>query len=329
MKRRLIPVIVVVVVLAGLGSWYSRARLDRPEKVSIGFTVADTTVLLMVAEDRGLFAANGLDATLKTYDTALGALSGMKKGEVDIAENAEFPIVSEAFHKTSLSILAAVDRFNIVNLVGRKDRGVQNIADLRGKSIGVPKGAVAEFYLGRFLDLNAVSSKDVKIVNLPFQQAVDALPGGSTDAFQVRFRDIATVKAKLGDNAIIWPCQNGQMGIDVLSAQKSWIDVHATTIVKVLKALSQAETYVVNHPAEAMAIVQKRLKYDEAQIAELAAIHSYGLSIDQSLVTAMEDEARWMIANNLTTEKQVPNFNGYISEDALKAVKPEAVNIIR
>jgi NitT/TauT family transport system substrate-binding protein len=43
----------------------------------------------------------------------------------------------------------------------------------------------------------------------------------------------------------------------------------------------------------------------------------------------MEDEARWMIKNNLTTEKTVPDFLKYIYIDGLKAVKPEAVNIIR
>jgi NitT/TauT family transport system substrate-binding protein len=43
----------------------------------------------------------------------------------------------------------------------------------------------------------------------------------------------------------------------------------------------------------------------------------------------MEDEARWMISNNLTQEKQVPDFLNYIYEDGLKAVKPEAVKIIR
>jgi hypothetical protein len=55
----------------------------------------------------------------------------------------------------------------------------------------------------------------------------------------------------------------------------------------------------------------------------------FSLSLDQSFITAMEDEARWMIANNLTAEKQVPNFNDYVNEDALKALKPESVNIIR
>jgi len=41
----------------------------------------------------------------------------------------------------------------------------------------------------------------------------------------------------------------------------------------------------------------------------------------------MEDEARWMIASNLTDEKQVPDFPDYIYESALKELKPEAVNI--
>ena len=36
-----------------------------------------------------------------------------------------------------------------------------------------------------------------------------------------------------------------------------------------------------------------------------------------------------MIKNNLTTEKKVPDFLDYIHEDGLKAIKPEAVNIIR
>jgi NitT/TauT family transport system substrate-binding protein len=43
----------------------------------------------------------------------------------------------------------------------------------------------------------------------------------------------------------------------------------------------------------------------------------------------MEDEARWMIKNNLTREKQPLDFVNYLYVDGLKAIKPEAVNIIR
>ena len=149
------------------------------------------------------------------------------------------------------------------------------------------------------------------------------------DAFQIRFKDIDTVKERTGNNIIIWPCQNGQTGFDVLSARNDWISGHARAIGGVLKALLQAESYLVNHPAEAMAIIQKRLKYNDSQMAGLISQHNYAVSLDQYIVTAMEDEARWMINNNLTPEKQVPNFSTYISENALKSLKPEAVNIIR
>jgi plasmid stability protein len=43
----------------------------------------------------------------------------------------------------------------------------------------------------------------------------------------------------------------------------------------------------------------------------------------------MEDEARWLIKNNLTTENKVPSFVECICEKALKEIKPEAVKIIR
>jgi NitT/TauT family transport system substrate-binding protein len=57
--------------------------------------------------------------------------------------------------------------------------------------------------------------------------------------------------------------------------------------------------------------------------------NNFSLSLDQSLIVAMEDDARWMIKNKLTTEKQIPDFVNYIYVDGLKAVKPEAVKIIR
>jgi NitT/TauT family transport system substrate-binding protein len=43
----------------------------------------------------------------------------------------------------------------------------------------------------------------------------------------------------------------------------------------------------------------------------------------------MEDEARWMIENKLTTKTTIPNFLDYLYLDGLLTVKPEAVNIIR
>ena len=55
--------------------------------------------------------------------------------------------------------------------------------------------------------------------------------------------------------------------------------------------------------------------------------HQFSLTLDQSLLIAMEDEGRWMIKNNLTTEKTMPDFRDYIYTKGLEEVKPDAVNI--
>ena len=55
--------------------------------------------------------------------------------------------------------------------------------------------------------------------------------------------------------------------------------------------------------------------------------HEFTLSLDQSLLIAMNDEGRWMINNNLTTETALPYFRDYIYTKGLEEIKPESVNI--
>jgi hypothetical protein len=41
----------------------------------------------------------------------------------------------------------------------------------------------------------------------------------------------------------------------------------------------------------------------------------------------MDDEARWMINNNLTCEKTLPDYNAFIYTKGMEEVKPDAVDI--
>jgi hypothetical protein len=65
-------------------------------------------------------------------------------------------------------------------------------------------------------------------------------------------------------------------------------------------------------PRSGKTIVQKRLN---PMIATLrpSGRNQMVLLLDQSLILAMEDEARWMIANNLTDATTIPDFRKYIS----------------
>ncbi len=330
-KFAFLPVAVVIILMIAFGSWFwlQRSYPGKVESITIGIPPNEQSTLILIAEDRGFFTRNGLNATVKTYKTALDALEGMKRSEVEIAETAEFPLVREALGKSGIAIIASIDKFYHVQLAARKDRGIETVSDLKGKKIGAARGTLTEFYLGRFLNLHGISLQDATIVYLPFAQAADALANGSVDAFQVQGKDIPLIKERLDSSKlVIWQSQSGQAGYEVISGRREFLDDHPEAIRRLLKTLEEAARYVLSNPGEARAIIQKRLNYKDAYMATMWPQHQYSLALDQSLILAMEDEARWMISNNLTTEKQVPNFRDYIYSQGLEEVKPEAVNII-
>jgi NitT/TauT family transport system substrate-binding protein len=332
MKRIIAAAITVVfaIALVGSGAWplqnSGATGSGIPEPITIGGYPYDAAALIYIAADQGFFTGNGLNVTMRDYNSAPSAINGVLNDEVDIGLSSEYVIVGKAFNKENINVIGCIDKYQIAYLIGRKDRGIKNVSDLKGKKIGISRGGTQEFYLGRFLDLHDISLQDVTIVNLPSSQYVQALTNGSVDALITGIY-IDQIRERLGSNVALWSVQNHQDSYFVMSCKGGWIASHRDQINRLLRSLAQSEEYTINHPAKAKTIVQKRLNYTDAYIATVWPGHRFSLSLDQSLVTVMEDEGRWMIKNNLTTEKKIPDFRNYIYPEGLEAVKPEASNI--
>ena len=128
-----------------------------PEPIVVAYSPFEATSLFWIAWDQQFFAGNGLDISLRKYDTGAGSLSGMLNGESDITVGlSEFPVVRMAFQKERMAILGNANKGEFIFLVGRKDSGIEIPSDLKGKRVGVTKGTISEFFLGRFLELNGL-----------------------------------------------------------------------------------------------------------------------------------------------------------------------------
>jgi len=310
------------------GSWTCSRKM---ESITIGYPAFESVALLCIAEDQHLFSRNGLNVTSRKYDTGVASLGGVLKAEVDLAVGiAEFPLVGRALQKEKIRTIGNIDKAEFIYIVGRKDRGIEKASDLKGKRVGTTLGTVAHFHLGRFLDLHGMNIEDISLVDVKTpEEWVNAVVNGDLDAISTAQPYANSVKNRLGANAVVLPAQSGQPLYGLIICSDEWITKHPELARRFLKSLAQAEEYLIRYPAESKAIIQKRLNLDAAYIETVWSQNQFSLSLDQSLIVTMEDEARWMIANGLTSEKTVPNFSDYIYLDSLKAVKPEAVNIIR
>jgi NitT/TauT family transport system substrate-binding protein len=333
--KKIIFAIVAVVVILGVAFvlWFRAPKgySGKMESIAVAYPPFESATLFYIAEDQHFFGQNGLNITSHKYDTGVASLGGILNGEADIAVGiAEFPLVGRTFQKAKIRIIGNIDKAEFLFLVGRKDRGIEKASDLKGKRVGTTFRTVAHFHLGRFLNLNGMNIQDITLVDVKTpEEWVNAVVNGDIDAVATAQPYANLAKERLGANAVVWPAQSGQPLHGLIISSNEWIIKHPKLTRRFLRSLAQAEAYVIHNPAQAKDILQKRLNLDPAYIETVWSQNQFSLSLDQSLITAMEDEARWMMKNNLTSEKKIPDFLNYIYEDGLKAIKPEAVNIIR
>jgi ABC-type nitrate/sulfonate/bicarbonate transport system substrate-binding protein len=317
---------IMLMVLASL-SCSTKGYSGPVESITFANLNLPASALIYIAEDRNYFLENGLNVNIKNYDTGVATTDALTKGEANFATMAEFLMVGNEFQKRQLSIVGTMDKANTQNLSALKSRGISKLSDLKGKRIGLGLKTSAEFYFGRFLELNGMSIGDVILVDLPPSKLDGAISSGDVDAVVGWPPYTTQIQEKFKNEMMVWRVQSEQPVYGVVVSKTEWITDHPETITRFWNSLVRSEEFVVSHPQDAKEVVRKRMNYDAAYLDSIWPQYVFSVSLDQSLIIAMEDEARWMMQNNLTPERQMPEFRKYIYVDGLKAVKPEVVNI--
>ncbi len=81
-----IAIIAVIGISVGGCSQPTEKYTGPVEKISVGATTQELSTLIWIAEAKGYFEENGLDATVKAYDTGIETKNALLAGEVDVAD---------------------------------------------------------------------------------------------------------------------------------------------------------------------------------------------------------------------------------------------------
>lgn len=288
----------------------------------------DSGALVYIAENQGYFKDSGLDVTIKDYEAGKFATDALLAGQADISTATEFVFVSNSFNNSDLRVMGTIATSRTNELIARKDHGINAPEDLKGKKIGITKKSIGEFDLGRFLTFNGLSMDVVEIVDMKPSALVEAITQGHIDATLTWDPNIYNIKKRLGENAMSWPAQSGQDFYFILITKKGWIENYPSATKRFLKALLQAEHFVKNNVTQVKEFIIQKFNYQLDYIEYIYTKHHFVVKLPQALLLAMDDQARWSIANILANKTEIPNYFNCLYLDGLKTLKPEAVTVI-
>ena len=188
---------------SGGGSPTPAAAPSAPEgkPITLGFSAWPGWFPWQVAQEKGLFAKNGLNVNLKYFDSYTDSLNALSSGVIDANSQTLNDTVASLSGGANLKIVLTNDNSTGNDKIIAKP-GINSIADLRGATVAVEQGTVDHYLIELALAQAGLTDKDIKLVPMLTDAAAAAFVSGQVDAVGVFAPFTTTALQRQGSRAI-------------------------------------------------------------------------------------------------------------------------------
>jgi NitT/TauT family transport system substrate-binding protein len=202
---------------------------------------------LYIAQDQGLFAAEGLHVTIESIVSSADATKGQNDGKYDItAGNSVSYIQTQVAHQSNLEIVAegSLMQPNNQALYTVPGSSITTIADLEGRTIGVNvPDNIGTLLISSVLEEYGLSPHQVHFVAMPFPAMAQALQSHVIDAAWLPEPFGSADAASMGLEQLCDLDQGATQGFPVgwYVVTKAWAKKNPQTLAAFLAALKQGQ----------------------------------------------------------------------------------------
>ena len=207
---------------------------------------------MVIAQEKGLFAAAGLDVTLipPADPSAVPRLVAAKQADIGIHYQPNLYLDHEAGLPIVRIGTLVETPLNTVTVLA--DGPIKSLADLKGKKVGFSVTGFEDAMLKRMLANAGLKKDDVELVNVNFSLS-PSLIAGKVDATVGGFRNFELTQMKLEghEGKAFYPEENGVPPYDELIFIAHRDSVADSRLPRFLGAIEQASVFITNHPDDA------------------------------------------------------------------------------
>ena len=246
-------------------AWADDAVAKKKLTVMLDWFVNPDHAALIVAQQKGFFAAQGLEVELQTPADPNDPPKLAAVGKVDLAITYQPQLIMQVTAGLPIKRIGTLIATPLNSLVVLKDGPVKTLADLKGRKIGYSVGGFEETLLKTLLAKAGLKLEDVTLVNVNFSLS-PALLSKQVDAVIGAFRNFELNQLELAKQPgrAFYVEEEGIPPYDELVLVANRDQLNDPQLRRFLTALEEATLYILNHPDDAWkAFISKNKNLDD------------------------------------------------------------------
>jgi len=230
------------------------------EPLKIGYSDWPGWVAWEVAIENGWFKEAGVDVEFEWFDY-VASMDAFAAGQLDAVTmtNGDTLVTGAA---GAQGVMIIINDFSNGNDMIVAREGINSVADLKGKTVGVEVGFVGHLLLLNALEAAGLTEADVALVNVPTNETPQVLASGDVDAIVAWQPNSGQALTQVpGSTAIASSADAKGLIYDVLAVNPASLASRKADWEKVAKVWYQVVDYIYDEEtqAEALSIMAARV----------------------------------------------------------------------
>jgi ABC-type nitrate/sulfonate/bicarbonate transport system substrate-binding protein len=301
----------------------------RSLKIRLGVHTQLMGVPDVIAIRQGYFKQEGLEVDWRRFALGKEGRDAMIAGAIDVNSTATTPFLIGLDKGVPYTAVAVNSIFCGTNhIVVRKDSDINNVGQLKGKRIGIPKGTVTEFiFLSKVVPSYGLKPGDVETPNIPdAKDRIPSLLAKAIDAATVADPFVAIAEHEGLVRVIDNFCKYDQMPF-MLTVTNKILKEQPDAVVAYLRGWLRAVKLLKEEPEKAATVYtdeQKSLgrEVPVAVIDKALRRMRWEPDLSPAIERYLSDQAKDLVAGTIEGRiKAVPDLTRSLNKDLLAKAK--------
>ena len=283
------------------GGSSSAGALEK-SNLTVAAVPAGDSAGLYIAEQRGLFAAQGLHVKIVPAISGATTISGQLSGKYDVTMGNYVSYLLNDWQQLQPGSTLQKDPFQVLTagsimqannqvMLVRAGSPIHSVADLKGKKIGVNVPDNIGFLLmSALLKANGLTPKQVHFIPVPFPGMGAAIQKGTVDAAWMPDPFVTSNEQQFGEQPLADLNQGAVASLPIAGymVTKSWVHKYPHTAAAFRRAIVEGQRIADTNPT---AVQNGVMAYADVtkQVAALMAVANYPVDTDPVPIQRVAD----------------------------------------